>query len=69
MHREVDLAGCPTNAPCSPPMVVVAGGGIDDKDNFEGLACKDAATCWLVSDGDANDGTRTVLAQVKLTRQ
>jgi uncharacterized protein YjiK len=53
----------------NPPLLAIAGGGIDDKDNFEGLACRDEHHCWLVSDGDANDGTRTVLAHVTLVRK
>lgn len=67
--RELDLNACPIVAPCNPPVLVVQGGGIEANDNFEGLACRDDTHCWLVSDGDANDGTRTVLAQVTLARQ
>lgn len=64
--RELNLDACLPSAPCNPPLLAVAGGGIDDKDNFEGLACRGERHCWLVSDGDANDGTRTVLAHVTL---
>lgn len=67
--RELNLDVCLPATPCNPPLLVVSGTGIDDKDNFEGLACRDERHCWLVSDGDVNDGTRTVLAHVTLVRK
>jgi Esterase-like activity of phytase len=50
--REIDLTACTEATPCNPPLVV-----LDDPrlagERYEGLACRDALLCWIVSDGEA----------------
>lgn len=67
--RWLDPDRCGDARPCAAPRLPVSPEPIVGDDNVEGLACADDGTCWLASDGGADEARPTRLWQFRLNRR